>query len=161
MKATIYIPDAQYKLYEDAREKLGDSISATFLRCLERELEQQRQAVGRIVVTVTENERSIKKAFEGRWIIGNETNGERFDFSENDGVSHTGGFEGYSVALTKAGRIVVLQHRDQEVNDFEVFEDYEDFAGATLDGGYPRFPTSLELAVAAELDIDRVEDLDI
>jgi hypothetical protein len=159
MKATIYIPDEKYKLYEDAREKLGDSISATFLRCLERELEQQRQAVGRIVVTVTENERSIKKAFEGRWIIGNATSGERFDFSEDEIVRHSHGFEGYSVAVTKAGRIVVLQHMEEQVI-FQVFEDYEDFAEA-MDDVYPRFPTTLELAVAAELGIDRVEDLDI
>lgn len=160
MKATIYIPDDRYHVYEEARQKLGDSISATFLRCLERELEQCKQAVGRIVVTVTENEHPIKKAFEGRWIIGNDGNGEMFHFPEGSGIQSVRGFGGYSVAVTKAGRLVVLQHTDEDAT-FEVFDDYADFAEATLEHGASKFPESLKQAVAAELGVDSVEDLDI
>ena len=160
MKATIYIPDDKYSVYEEARQKLGDSISATFLRCLEHELEQQKQAVGRIVVTVTENDRPVKKAFEGRLIIGDAANGEMFHWSEDEGVHMAGGFLGYSVAVTKAGRVVILEH-SKDADTFQVFDDYEDFSSATIDNGYPAFPETLKQAVATELEIDRVEDLDI
>ena len=108
MKATIYIPDDKYKVYEDARQKLGDSISAIFLRCLERELAQHKQTVGRIVVTINDNGTPCKKAFEGRWIWGSADEGQKVDLLADDKGGHYNVF-GYSVAVTKARRVVVLR----------------------------------------------------
>src|ERR1700674_3714037 len=127
MKATVYIPDDEYRVYEEAREKLGESISSTFLRCLKNELEVKKQTHDRIVVKVLgQGDMVVKKAFEGRWIIGSEAKGGRFDWSDNEGVTFAGGFEGYSVAVTKAGRIVVVSHdQNQNAPGFEVFDDYE------------------------------------
>jgi hypothetical protein len=164
MKATIYIPDDQSKIYEDAKEKLGDSISKTFLRCLERELENAKLRTGRIVVEIhdVDTGRVSKKAFEGRFIVGDESSPEEFRFSGGEGITHSRGHGGYAVASTKANRIVVLEFdSDNNVTDMSVHDNYDDFAGAQVDGGYPQYPETLIQAVAAELEFDRIEDLDI
>lgn len=160
MKTSIYIPDEKVGLYEQAKEKLGDSISATFVRCLERELELRRRSVNRIVVEVEgENERPVSKAFEGRWVIGKEDYGEQFAWPEDSGLS---GVCECSVAITKAGRIVVIQHFQGRLSDFQVFDDFDELKNATIDGGrYPMFPDGFIQSVATELDIAHVEELEI
>ena len=79
-KATIYIPEDKQGIYDQAKTELGDTISATFLRYLERDLWAKRQAMDRIVVEITDTEtqRTSRKAFEGRWLVGNERNPEEF-----------------------------------------------------------------------------------
>jgi hypothetical protein len=103
MKATIYIPDEKAALYEQAKEKLSNSISETFVRCLERALENRRISVGRIVVELQDEPtgRICKQAFEGAWIIGDENRGEQHRFNETK-TGLRGGGE-YSVARTKKG----------------------------------------------------------
>lgn len=160
LKATIYIPDEKYSVYEEARDKLGESISATFLHCLERELEAKKQAVKRIVVEVqsaNDPEVAVKKSFEGRWIIGDAEHGEQFLFDEeHERVSGGGDF---SIAITKAGQLVVLRSHDGYPT-FEVSKNYDEFANLR-DHNASAFPESLKQAVADSLNIDRIEKLDI
>jgi hypothetical protein len=161
MKATIYIPDDQAKIYGDAKEKLGESISKTFLKCLERELESAKLKTGRIVVEISDEktDRVTKKAFEGRFIVGSPNNPEMFYFDEGTGV-HGGG--GYAVAVTKANRLVVLGFgRDENITGFTVHDDFDEFKNAEIDNRYPMYPETLIQAVAAEVGIEHIEDLDI
>jgi hypothetical protein len=163
MKATIYIPDEQSGIYTEAKEKLGESVSKTFLKCLERELAALKAETGRIVVEVVDpgTERSAKKAFEGRWVVGSAEKPERFEYDEEVTGLRGGGY--YAVAATKAGRLVVLGHdeRGEQVTEFVVHDTFEDFSTSLVDGRYPTYPESLIQAVAAEMAIDRIEEMDI
>lgn len=162
MKTSIYIPDDKQQLFERAKTELGESISTTFVRCLERELEAKKLETGRIVVDIYDqrNDRRSKKAFEGRWIIGDEDAGETYGFDyEKTGVR---GSQEYSVAQTVKGKLVVYSHSQGETvsTDFEVYEGFEQMRSAE-DGNYPRHPESLIAAVADALEIDHIEVLDI
>lgn len=162
MKATIYIPENKSEVYEKAKVELGDSISATFVRCLERELASKRLETERIVVQILDKEeRAIKKAFEGRWIVGagiRAMEDHSFD-QENTGIQ---GGAAYSVAVTKNGRLVVVaaKSKNDDLEEFEVYDDFDEFSTSET-GNYPRYPASLIAAVADGLDIDHIEDLDI
>jgi hypothetical protein len=165
LKATIYIPEDQSHIYENAKEKLGESISKTFLKCLERELESVRQKTGRIVVEIRDpkTDRVTKKAFEGRFLIGSEDQGEEFHFGEEDGSIRDAGYSAYAVAITKppANRLAVLFFDRDGCIDFNVYDDFDEFKSAEIDNKYPLYPKSLVSAVASELDIDVIEELDI
>lgn len=163
MKATIYIPDEKADLYERVRTELGGTISATFVRCMERELELKRATMDRIVVEITDRhtERTSKKAFEGRWIVGTERNPEEYHFDQS--IDTVSGGAVYAVAMTKQSRIVVISgpvSGDEPLDTFEVYEDVDDFASAHCDS-YPKYPLSLISAVKSELGIDSIEELDI
>jgi hypothetical protein len=162
MKATIYIPEDKAALYEKAKEELGGTISATFVRCIERELEAHRLEMDKLIVEVydRERDRSTKKAFNGRWLVGDESEGEPHLFDEaKTGIS---GGSRYSVALTARGRIAVLEEDPikRMSRSFIVFENFEAFKNAE-EGQCPKHPESLVSAVADSLDIDHVEHLDI
>jgi hypothetical protein len=159
MKATIYVPENKSEIYERAKAELGDSISATFVRCLERELESKRIETGRIVVEIADKEDQMrKKAFEGRWLLGGPGLGEKHFFEEDSAIR--GGAAGYSVALTKRGQLAVCGwDRDDLIRWFVVHPDFDDFStNVSESGGYP---PSLISAVAAQLNIDHVEEIDI
>lgn len=161
MKTTIYIPDEKSAIYERAKTELGDSISATFVKCLERELEAKSQSTDRIVVELRdENGRTTRKAFVGRWLVGSAEDSENFWFDKDtEGVSLDGRHQGFSVALTKAGRFAVVS-RGEESDYFEVYDDFARLSG--LDSsGYPAYPKTLIRAVASEMGVDVVEELDI
>lgn len=162
MKATVYIPEDKASIYEAAKSELGDTISATFVRCLERELEAKRAQMNRIVVEVTDRTgRTIKKAFEGRWLIEDEEH--CFTKAEEERWGFQGRARGlmYSVAQTKAGRVVVVSGDfGHEVDGFEYYDTVEEFGNAE-DGGCPRHPVSLIAAVKDCLGLDHVEELDI
>ena len=166
MKVTIYVPDEKHGVYEEAKKELGDTISATFVRCLERELEAQRQATSRIVVDIKDPStgRISKKAFDGRWIIGTGEDPEPFSFEPDSGIHTSGEHGGYAVAVTKAGRIFVLEFdSDRDAVQYHVEGDFEKFEAASTDDAhhYPIYPQSLKQAVAAELEIETIEDLNI
>ena len=163
MKATIYIPDDQAKIYEYAKEKLGESISKTFVKCLERELRNARLKLGRIVFDLYDEktDRVQKKSFEGRFIVGTENQPEKFLFDEEVEGMRGGG--GYAVAVTKGGRLAVFtfdNHQEQIVR-FTKYEDFDEFKNAEMDNRYPMYPESLVQAVASEVGIERIEDMDI
>lgn len=142
-------------------------MSAMFLRCLERELKSKRQEIGRLVVELKDaNGRLAKKAFEGRWLVGDAENSENFWFDyKKTGISEDGTHGGYSVAITKAGRIVVVcrnvsTHTNED--SFEVHDNFQAFSNATVsDGRYPMYPETLVQAVADELGEDYAEELNI
>jgi hypothetical protein len=164
MKATIYIPDDQAKTYEDAKGTLGESISKTFLKCLERELENAKLKTGRVVVEIFDEEtgRHTKKAFEGRFVVGSANNPENFYFDPEKTGIHDAGHGGYAVAVTKANRLAVLEfNRDGDATQFRVHDDFDDFKGAEVDNRYPMYPDTLIQAVAAEVGVEHIEDLDI
>ena len=160
MKATIYIPDDQANVYEEAKEKLGESISKTFVRCLQRELENVKLKTDRIVVDLYDKEtgRYAKKAFEGRFIVGSSNEGEDFFWLEESGIRGGGA---YSVAVTKANRLAVLYFdHDKNVTDLDTFEDFDRFQSAGDSAG-DKYPPSLVQAVGAEVGVEVIEDLDI
>jgi hypothetical protein len=157
MKATIYIPEDKADLYEKARAELGGTISAAFVRCMERELEAKRAATNRIIVEIYDKDsgRYSKKAFEGRWLVGDPRLLEEHVFPEQMGSAL------FAVAATRQNRIVVVSGEAQEdLVSFEVYSDVEDFASAN-DAGWPRYPESLVAAVKGELGLDHIEELDI
>jgi hypothetical protein len=47
------------------------------------------------------------------------------------------------------------------VEDFKVFENFEEFKNASRGDGLTRYPESLIQAVASELEIEHIENLDI
>ncbi|MBL8231027.1 MAG: hypothetical protein JNL98_21225 [Bryobacterales bacterium] len=157
-RTNIYIPDQDMELFEAAKREIGDSMSATFIRCLKRELDIKRAQTGRITVKVSEN---TTKAFDGRWIIGSAEGGEEHSFDGTQGIYGT---SPYSVAITRANRIVVVtfDKYNEQADDFEVYDDFDCMSKAEADClGHPAYPDSLIQAVAAELDIEIVEELDI
>ena len=160
MKATIYIPEEKAKIYEDAKEKLGESISKTFLNCLERELENARLKTERIVVEINyeQADHPTKKAFEGRFIVG--TLNSPFEVVGDPGLWKP---VSYAVAITRANRLVVLTFdpHEEEYTDLAVHEDFEEFKNQMIDNQFPVYPESLIHAVAAAMDIEHIEDLDI
>src|SRR5260370_79704 len=140
MKATIYIPEDKKDLYEKAKSTLNDSISETFVRCLERELSNRKLQTERIVVELEDphTSRLSKKAFKGAWLIGSESEGERYHTTEGGP-----GFGGeFSVARTEAGRLVVIaKHGSGDFpEDMRVFADFDEFSKSEIDNQYQEFP---------------------
>ena len=115
----------------------------------------------RIVVELLDEDsgRTSKKAFEGRFIVGNANNGERFYWPE-DSTAMAGGLDDYAVAVTKKNRLVVLVFRLGGCVRFEDFDDFEDLKDAQDEAG-PSYPEELIHAVASGLGIEHIEDLDI
>ena len=109
-----------------------------------------------------ETDRRTKKAFEGRFVVGDADNPEKFYFDEEKTGIRDAGHGGYAVAVTKANRLVVLEfNRDQEIINFRVYEDFDGFKQAEIDNRYPMYPETLIQAAAAELNIEHIEDMDI
>jgi hypothetical protein len=161
MKATIYIPEDKTELYKRAKSELGGTISAAFVRCMERELEIKHATMNRIVVEISDKNtgRLSKKAFEGRWIVGSANKTETFLFEEIGGIKGAGS---YAVAVTKQNRIVVVSENDNdELDGFMVHGDLDDFSSSFIDGQYPLYPESLIAAVKDELGIVHIEEMDI
>jgi hypothetical protein len=161
MKATIYIPDERAEVYEQAKKELGESISATFLKCLQRELEAKRQKTERIVVGLYDgdNDRTTKKSFEGRWLIGDAEGGEKHLFDqERTGISGGGD---YSVAVTSKGRLVLVtfDHKTDCPQWLAVYESFDDMKNPQR--AEDALPESLISAIASELEVDHVEHMDI
>ena len=164
MQVTICIPDDQASIYEQAKAQLGGSVSEAFVRCLARELENAKQRTGRIVVRISDGEgRIARKAFEGQFIVGSETEPEEFEFDPTPGIAspapkHCGK---YSVAVTKANRLVILEFDGDKIFGFNVHEDFDEFKDTSIDTKYPDYPETLIQAVADEMDIEFIEVLDI
>jgi hypothetical protein len=161
MKATIYIPDDKAELYEQAKAKLKDSISETFVHCLENALENLKVSFGRIVVDVEDPDTGhlSKKAFQGAWLIGDETHGEAYLFDKDKTDAHAEGE--YAVAHTKKGGIVVACFdRAGALKVLRTFANYKQFSAAESND-YPGFPKSLIAAVASELGEEHIEELDV
>ena len=68
---------------------------------------------------------------------------------------------GYAVAVTKAGNLLVLEFRDADVIAWNCYSNWEELKNAKIDNQYPRYPESLVQAVAAEVDTEYVEELDL
>jgi len=157
MKTTVYIPSDKEQMYERAKQELGESISATFVRCLERELEARELATQRIVVEVYDGtaHRISRKAFEGRWIVGDDSHPEEHHWSEQSGARWAGSPD-CAVAQTKKGALVVLSdYSDDQWKGWAVFNSFEELRASE------QYPDSLVAAVADVLDIDHIEELDI
>jgi hypothetical protein len=154
-----------------------DNVSLEYRYRLARFLVRRRSNGGRLPLPRTENMeterividmqedygRKVKKAFQGRWIVGDDKHPEWHGWP---GEGYPGGEGGYfAVAITTANRLVVLVllMEDGLVTDMHVHEDYEYFAvGRDQNGkGSVIYPPSLIAAVAAELKIEHVEELDI
>lgn len=151
MKTSIYIPDEKQDLFERAKKDLGDSISSTFVRCLEQELENKRHATGRIIVEVqNEHGSPVRKAFEGRWLVGTAETGVSHDEGQTSTSLATD--KRYSVAVTKRRQLVVLIHGESPYPELRIHSSLDDFGG----GDYP-----IGLWSDVQFVLGDVEDLDI
>jgi hypothetical protein len=164
MKTTLYIPDNKLELYETAKKELGDSVSATFLQCIERELAEKRLRIEQIIVEIQDatTERIEKKAFRGRWILGDADEGELHVWDEEK-TGIRGGAH-YSVAVTAKNAIAVFDRgtEDGYWDHYAVFSGgFDEFRDSCDSDSCARFPGSLINAVAAELDVNHIEHLDI
>ena len=106
-----------------------------------------------ITIEIMDNYGRIRKRrFDGACLIGDESSGEDYNFDEDGNGG--GGRASYSVALTQRAGIVVLTH-DQDHVFLKSFAGFDDLQ---TDGG---LPTSLLSAVAAELGIEYVEEMEV
>jgi hypothetical protein len=108
-----------------------------------------------IVVEVEETEtgRTRKKQFDGVWLIGDENGAEDFQHDNGSLLSYGGG---YSVALTKRNAIVIFdRHHDGSIVRHNIFESFDDLRRDE------HFPQSLISAVAGELGVEYIEEMDV
>ena len=103
----------------------------------------------------------INKSFTGHWLVGNAKRGIKAEPDES-GVSW-GLTNEYSIALTKRGKIVVYERKeDEDSGTMVVFDSFDEMRETTLDSaGYPRFPENVIAEVAAALGRPYEVDLDI
>jgi len=155
-KKTIYVRDGDAELWAKAEAMIGeDSLSgllATALRAhLEREGTKAKVVNGmkRIVVDTYDDERLIRKAFTGTWLVeGMETGEDRFDIGWR-----------YSVASTQGGQIALYAYKGETPGEeleahLNVYESIQHAAASEE-------PEDILAAAAAELGDDFVQELDI
>jgi len=163
---TIYLPDSALVVWESAQQELGESMSTLVVDCLTRKIERNEQlkaakkkGMKRIVVKVADDSNSEvirKKAFIGRWLVG-----DLKPVAEDRALHYDGGLT-VSAALTQNSAIAVYwenQHNDDN-KELKVYRDFDAFKNAKTNG-FADNPVNLVFAVAAELDEDFEEELDI
>ncbi len=159
MRTNLYIPDEKTEVYERAKAELGDSLSATFVRCLENELRLKQLQQRRIVFDArTADGGASKKAFEGHWLIGSTERPAQFtDESGNIVRFHpSGDVARYAVARSTKGKIVVLYLDENGCRAFAPFDTFEEFRDSPN-----RHPLALVEAVGKQLGVQVVEELDL
>jgi hypothetical protein len=163
---TLYVKDADLPLVEKAKQKLGDSLSAVFIDCIRKRLEELPPPKGKTGKITVETRRddgapTIRKTFEGRWLIHPYNDDLRAE-SDDSGV----GWDGkrtYGLARTKKGALVVYES-DPE-NDsratMEIYQDFDELKADEIDGQYPKYPDNVIAAFAEVLGEDHTVELDI
>jgi len=99
--------------------------------------------------------RDSKMAFTGRFIVGDLDDPEEFlfDHEKRHWRAH-GGL--YAVAVTASNNLAVLSVNDREVTEFKTYGSFQQFAAED-----DRYPESLIHAVASELGVEHIEELNI
>ena len=149
---TIYLPDSALPTWELAQQDLNESMSVIFMDCLNKKLaahrrllEMKKTGMQRIVVSVRdENDNIRRQAFMGRWIVK-----DLGDHIDANGM--------FSVALTEKGALAVYSETIESLDVFDSFDELKN----PKDGFGKVYPNSVLACVAATLDEDFVEDLDI
>jgi len=148
---TIYIREGDKELWEEAERLAGDSFSAFLTERVREYVEERKERVPgdseRIILELEDREgRPLKKAFRGRWLV-----------SPNEEL-RTGDFvsDCYAVAISENDNFVVYTWNINGACPprYEVFSSFEDMEEDDL-------PPDIVAAVAAELGLDYVEELDI
>ena len=164
---TLYVKDADLPLVEKAKQKLGDSLSAVFIDCIRKRLEElppPKGKTGKITVEVRRETGAptIRKSFEGRWLIHPDNDNLRAE-SDDSGVRWDGKIT-YGLALTKKGALVVYES-DPEENDgvatMEIYQDFDELKADEIDGRYPKYPDNVIAAFAQVLGESHTMELDI
>jgi hypothetical protein len=164
---TLYVKDADLPLVEKAKQKLGDSLSAVFIDCIRKRLEElppPKGKIGKITVEVRREAGAptIRKSFEGRWLIHPDNDFLRAE-SDDSGVRWDGKTT-YGLAVTKKGALVVYES-DPEENDgaatMEIYQDFDELKADEIDGRYPKYPDNVIAAFAEVLGEEHTVDLDI
>lgn len=164
---TLYVKDADLPLVEKAKQKLGDSLSAVFIDCIRKRLEElppPKGKTGKITVqTRRENGApTIRKTFEGRWLIhpdNDELRAESDDPDERWDRRVT-----YGLAQTKKGALVacVSDPGDNSgVATLEIYEDFDELKADEIDGQYQMYPDNVIAAFAEVLGETHTIELDI
>lgn len=164
MRTTVYVPDDQEGLIERAKAELGDSLSATFVRCIKDALELKQLAEKRIVVEIRDWKGAVsRKAFSGRMLVGREDRGEQFDWPKNHALYPS--MVRYAVAESSKTKSIVLLVFTQINSEhlaagwyctmIETFPSFEAFSSA------PQLPMALIEAVSKVLGVLYVEEMDI
>src|SRR5437867_498827 len=108
---TLYVKEADQKIIEKAKAKLGDSLSSVFADCVRERMDDVSHNRKEHKITLTfwnsDEQPVIKKSFTGTWLVGNESEGMGAE-SDDPGVSWGHGVE-YSVALSRQGKLVIYE----------------------------------------------------
>ena len=162
---TIYLPESAVATWDDAKEKLGESMGSIVNDCLERKLaealaikEMDANGFDRIVIDVLDDadrDRVRQKSFKGYWLFEGLQ-----PLNDGDGVFWAGSMT-FSVARTAKGSLAVYIRDDKnDGGDLDVFETFEEFRDHQSDN-IPFAPQNIISAVAAELAVEHIEDIDI
>jgi hypothetical protein len=154
---TIYVKDSDIPLWERVQTELGSSVSSFFIECLKSRLEEQSRTIGamrKITVEVLNERRDkVKKSFVGRWLAE-----DLEPVNASDGVSRSANI---SVAQSAKGKIVACEDLGDGFKSLDIYDSFDDFKAATIDGGYPAYPQNVLAAVADALNVPYEVELDI
>jgi hypothetical protein len=168
----LYIKDADVPLIEQAKKKLGDSLSAVFVDCVRQRLDQQAVAKGKMGKITVEtrkdlNDPLIRKRFEGRWLVHPD---QMLTAEPDDSGVQWDCRATYSLAQSKKGALVVYEANGLtgrrglwDSDSTARLEVYDHFDALKVDeqGGYPRYPQNVIAAFADVLGEPHILDLDI
>jgi hypothetical protein len=163
---TLYVKDADLPLVEKAKEKLGDSLSATFIDCIRQRLQEQEQdlsSMDRITIETRSKNGAptIRKSFEGRWLVCPESDDLTAE-PDNSGVGWDYNIV-YGLARTRKGALVVYEHDPRFVDGaatMEIYDSFDEIKNAR-DNGYQMYPDNVIGAFAEVLGETHSIDLDI
>jgi hypothetical protein len=148
MKLNLYVSEENVPLVDRAKKEMGDdSLSTMFIQCLKARLPSDVPSGD--LETIVMQHGTLKKRFQGRYIFGSSESTLEFD----------GGM--YTVARSKQDRLVVEYSGSAHPNAIDdestvnVYENFAEMAEAE------DLPSSLKAAVAEELGLEYIEDLDI
>jgi len=161
---TLYVTDSALPIVEKAKKRLGESLSAVFIDCVQTRLNSLANTptgkLAKIVLTFWNDEQEpvIHKSFMGRWLVGGEDEGLR---AVDDSWSWDAGAE-YSVAQTAKGNLVVYRRHCNEGFEpkMDTYPDFMSMKDANTDG-YPYYPPNVIAETAAALGKPYEIELDI
>ena len=160
---TIYVKEADLPLWEEAREKLGKSVSSILADCLREKLSQHTresgiESMGKLTITLWNDldEPVVRQSFIGRWLISPE-DGFRADNPDpvilwDDGTC-------YAVAETQKGKLAVYTFHcnGKRAPTLDVYGSLDDLRSVPSGEGVPEIvvaEVAVRLGVPYEVELD-------
>ena len=160
---TIYVKEADLALWEEAQEKLGESVSSIFADCLRERLAQHAQQSGvesmkKLTVTLwnQEDQPVVHQAFIGRWLISPE---DDFRADDPDPVILWDDGACYAIAETQKGKLAVYTFHcnGRSAPTLDVYGSLEELRSVPYGEGVPEnviVEASTRLGVPYEIELD-------